>query len=84
MTEFHEGFLIWVTPRIALNPANIVSVFYGKNGVVLITLLAGDEIHANESDLTVVGRELLLPPKRERERVSAELVGASRSAPLHS
>jgi hypothetical protein len=54
--------LVWVTPSLALNPAQILEVFHGRGGQVEVHFV-GRTCQLQEADLTDEGRALLLPPR---------------------
>jgi hypothetical protein len=55
--------LVWVTPAVAVNPANILLVFHGRGGQIDVHFV-GQTRQLTEADLTEAGRALLLPPDR--------------------
>jgi len=56
--------LIWVTQRIGVNAAHVVSVFCGNSGEILLTMSAGDPIRTTVRDLTDAGARLCCPPRQ--------------------
>lgn len=59
-TDPGRGFLVWICPRHAINPANVVYVFHGLGGEVQITFVNGRHLEVRDTDLSPEGRELLL------------------------
>ena len=57
-----DEHLVWVTPAVAINPANILVVFHGRGGQIDVHFV-GHTRQLLESDLTAAGRALLLPPE---------------------
>lgn len=53
--------LLWISPRQAINPVNIVSVFRGTHGELEITFMGGRNLQLHEHELSAEGRALLLP-----------------------
>ena len=58
-----DEHLVWVTPAVAINPANILFVFHGRGGQIDVHF-PGQTRQLAESDLTEAGRSMLLPPER--------------------
>ena len=56
-----DEHLVWVTPAVAINPANVLVVFHGRGGQIDVHFV-GHTRQLLESDLTEAGRALLLPP----------------------